>query len=103
MLRFVYDESGLLAALERVQSTNHAGYLSLHLVDYSFCSHRNRAASGLHGWGLVHLELETPDTDELRTLLADLHPALRHVGLDDDIKGILTLHSVSLYCHVLTL
>lgn len=58
--------------MARIKSPNHA---------------RHVPGAQIPGWGMIPLEFETPDPDELRLLFAELGPEHRQCGLDDEVRA----------------
>ena len=41
------------------------------------------AFSRIYGWGLIKLDLKTPNLQELRIMFKEFHPKYRHLGIDE--------------------
>jgi hypothetical protein len=69
-VRFLFDSQDLLDALTHVDSGNYSAQVSRS----SF-------------WGLVKVQLETPDLPRLQRMFPELNPRYRHMGLDDKLES----------------
>lgn len=50
-------------------------------------AHDNVRADARSSWGLLPLHLRAASLGELTTTLVELEPGVRHVGIDDDLRG----------------
>jgi len=66
-IRFVYDDNDLLDVLCNISNPNHAA-----------------TAAKTPQWGLIKVELQTLDLEQLREELREMEPGVLHLGVGDD-------------------
>jgi len=73
-IRFVYDDNDLLDVISGISNPNHVATAS--------------KTAATPSWGLIKVEVEVRDLEELRGVFAELDPCTgKHLGFDDDTRA----------------